>query len=105
MNIRDIIREQLASARHLMERLERFEQEGFTSLEPCEEHQWGDPHLHRRMDDTLALVQECKVCGMCLFTELERVSEDTHDPWQELRAPSSVLYKAASDTEDNQEEE
>tara|TARA_R100001440_G_scaffold71637_1_gene94777 strand:- start:552 stop:869 length:318 start_codon:yes stop_codon:yes gene_type:complete len=105
MNIRDIIREQLATARHLMERLQHFENQGFTSLESCEEHQWGDPHLHRRMDDTLALQQECKVCGMCLFTELERVSEDTHDPWQELRAPSSVLYKAASDNEDNKQEE
>ena len=88
-----------------METLEQFEQAGFTLLEPCEEHQWGDPHLHRRTDDTLALLQECEVCGMCLFTELERVSENTHDPWQELRAPSPVLYKAASDTEDNQEEE
>ena len=64
MNIRDIIREQLATARHLMERLQHFENQGFTSLESCEEHQWGDPHLHRRMDDTLALQQECKVCGM-----------------------------------------
>lgn len=105
MSVRDTIREQLANARHLMERLERFEHEGFTSLELCEEHQWGDPLLHRRMDNTLGLQQECKVCGMCLFTELERVSEATHDPWQELRTPSPVLYKAASDIEDNQEEE